>query len=230
MGHYLTDHLFYTAGVALSEAVIERARATLAAAGQLPDATRLEEESTIGIYRVPFHAPAHPFHVQVMHLDVSPFPMSPGEVRGNPRHIVGLGWVPAKEIRFEDCVEFSDTATDYLGMPKMTFHYGLTDKDKAALEAAGREQKRVAAALGGATAEVESHLLPTGMSLHYQGTMRMGEQDDGTSVCDPYSQIWGVSNLFIGGNGVIPTPIACNPTLTSVALAVRAAEKIAAML
>ena len=69
--------------------------------------------------------------------------------------------------------------------------------------------------------------MPLGASLHYQGTTRMGASDDGTSVCGPDSEVWGVPGLFVAGNGVIPTPTACNPTLTSVALAVRGARRIA---
>ena len=52
--------------------------------------------------------------------------------------------------------------------------------------------------------------------------------DDGESVCSPDSEVWQVPGLFVAGNGVIPTPTACNPTLTAVALAVRGARRIAA--
>ena len=69
-------------------------------------------------------------------------------------------------------------------------------------------------------------LLPNGSSLHYMGTTSIGAQDDGTSVADPYSRVWGVRDLWVGGNGTIPTANTMNPTLTSVAIAARGAQTL----
>jgi choline dehydrogenase-like flavoprotein len=86
---------------------------------------------------------------------------------------------------------------------------------------------RAGLALGEFVAGEEPSLLADGQSLHYMGTVRMGQADDGASVCDSFSRVWGMANLYVGGNGVIPTATACNPTLTSVAFAVRSARRLA---
>lgn len=54
----------------------------------------------------------------------------------------------------------------------------------------------------------------------------MGHVDDGTSVTDQYGRLWGVENVYLATNGVIPTRLAVNPTLTAAALAIRTADHI----
>jgi C-glycoside oxidase len=50
--------------------------------------------------------------------------------------------------------------------------------------------------------------------------------DDGTGVADYNGQVWGFDNLRLATNGLIPTRMAVNPTLTGVALAARIADGI----
>jgi choline dehydrogenase-like flavoprotein len=177
-----------------------------------------------GVSWVPF-TDAEPFHAQVMQLDASPVPLAPGDVP-EPGSIVGLGWFCKKELSADDRVTFDDSEVDGYGMPAMQIHYRLSEADHASLDAARRAVRRAADALGDAL-DAEPRTLPLGASLHYQGTVRMGTADDGSSVCDTASRVWGIQGLRVAGNGVIPTSTACNPTLTSVALAVAGARHIA---
>ena len=182
----------------------------------------------IGSYWIPF-SERHPFSASVMQLDLSPIGM--GSATGEDgRHVVGIGHFIPKEITPDDRVTFSDSQTDQYGMPKPQIAYRLTEADRRAIEAVKTLQTKAADALGGFDPGREPRLLPNGSSLHYQGTVRMGEQNDGTSVCDAQCRVWGVENLYVGGNGVIPTPTAGNTTLSSVAHAVRAAATISSEL
>src|SRR5215218_491258 len=67
------------------------------------------------------------------------------------------------------------------------------------------------------------------MSKHWMGTARMGT-DPASSVCDPWQRLWDVDNVVIADSSVFPTSTGYGPTLTLVALAIRASRALAASL
>jgi choline dehydrogenase-like flavoprotein len=217
LGRYLNDHIQVVAAVALDAPAVRPADGAIAR-------TRDRDDPIAGVFWVPFSGSRHPFHGQVMHLDMSPI----GIVDAGPEdHVVGLGWFVPKEIRPDDRVTFSDRQGDAYGLPAMRIEYALTEHDLENVDAAIADLERGATALGEPVRGRGPTRIPAGSSLHYQGTTRMGESEGDESVCDPFSRVWGFENLFVGGNGLIPTATAGNPTLTSVALAIRAAGAVA---
>lgn len=68
-------------------------------------------------------------------------------------------------------------------------------------------------------------LHPPGEMHHDSGTCRMGD-DPASSATDRYSQIHGVSGLYVADNSVLPSVGTANVTLTTVALAIRTADAI----
>lgn len=193
----------------------------------LPDESTTALSESSGVNWVPFTDDS-PFHVQVMQLDASPVALADDDPAA-PGSIVGLGVFCAKNLRWEDRVDFDAVVRDTYGMPAPQIHYRLTDADRATIARGRTEIVRLGTAIGTAL-NPEPFTMPLGASLHYQGSTRMGAVDDGESVCDPTSQLWNTPGLFVAGNGVIPTATACNPTLTSVALAVGGALRIASEL
>jgi choline dehydrogenase-like flavoprotein len=210
LGHYLNEHPFIFTFVELN---IPIAQST----------TSKSHDPLTGVFWVPFDAPNHPFHGQIMHMDLSPMKTTVSDIS---KHIVGLGWGCLKEVKFDDQIVFSEIEKDYLGMPKMTFKYKYSKNDLVSIEAAKQFQAKVIASFGKEIENGQQTLMPAGSSLHYEGTTRMGAENNSESVCDTFGQVWNFENLFVGGNGVIPMATTSNPTLTSVALAVRSAEKI----
>jgi choline dehydrogenase-like flavoprotein len=180
-----------------------------------------------GSVLIPYISDVRPMQGQVVVLSRSGYQLPFGDALDflDVNALAILPWYGAKDIQFSDAVEFSETETDHYGMPAMTIHYTLTETDRRTIELLRANAERSAKVIGEPLGEPD--LAPGGSSLHYQGTVRMGTADDGASVCDTYCRVWGVEHLYVGGNGVIPTSTAANPTLTNVALAVRAAGELA---
>jgi choline dehydrogenase-like flavoprotein len=216
LGRYLTEHPLVFGVVAVRDGVLP----SLA-----PDADPVDPIRAV--VNVAYDEDRHPYHAQLMYSPVCPAPLADDSpYRDNPAGYVGMGWGVRKWPRAEDRLVFDEANADANGLPSIRISYALTDREEKELTSARMHQARAAAALGDFVDGMPV-LMPAGSSLHYMGTLRVGPADDGTSVCDTYSRVWGVTGLLVAGNGLIPTANSCNPTLTSVALAVRGAERLA---
>ncbi len=165
-----------------------------------------------------------PWHCQI-HRDAFHY----GDVALNVdgRLIVDLRWFGIVEPRERDYITFSDTVQDVYGMPQPTFEWVLDNDDRRKQHRMMADMERAANALGGYLPGSEPQFVAPGLPVHVTGTTRMG-RDESDSVVDENSRMWGIDNLYLGGNGLIPRGSACNPTLTTLAYAVKGAEHIIA--
>lgn len=199
LGHYLNDHYL------------------VSQIAELEDADTLRSMSWVPA------TPEFPFSVTISPASLNTMPKQP-DFTGQA---VGMGVFCPMDVEFDNRLEFDDTKLDWRGLPAISIKWKQSDADRARLEQAKATALQVAEIIGRPAPGFATIVLPVGSSLHYQGTMRMGESDDGTSVCDRNSRVWGFDNLYVAGNGVIPTVTATNPTLYSVALATLGARQIA---
>jgi pyranose oxidase len=226
LGHYLTEHPVVISTVALDEERMRRFATEQQLEDELARRATNPADPVAAVNRIPFSEPNHPFSLQVMYAERPPFQLDPAHpAAGNRWGYVNMGYGMRKQPRYEHGVTFDDAELDYRGFPNMTITYELTESELLEIAAGTEHLRRAGETLG--TFIAEPRLLPNGSSLHYQGTMRMGERDDGTSVADPYSRVWGYDNLVVAGNALIPTATTMNPTLMSAAIAVRGAREAA---
>jgi choline dehydrogenase-like flavoprotein len=113
-----------------------------------------------------------------------------------------------------------DQETDRYGLPVAHFSYSLGDNDRMLLDAARQKQVDILEAAGA------TEVITIDRNAHLVGGARMSATPE-TGVVNRDLRTWAIPNLYVVDGSVLPTQGAANPALTIMALAARAADRLA---
>ncbi len=209
IGHYLVNHSFLTATSTVATTDFPE---PLGALGILIPQTETRP------YQLQISGPSQYFSFQYTEKPVKDeWPLS------------FYGAFGKVEPRFENQISLDLAKRDEYGVPEIKVSFSYSEQDNAiirqmyvAMQEAAMIMKVRIDNLNGLPSIC---LLPPGADYHEAGTCRMGK-DPNTSATNEYGQIHGISGLYIADNSVLPSIGATNPTLTTVAFAIRTADYI----
>lgn len=125
--------------------------------------------------------------------------------------------------RYENSVSLHADKKDAWGMPQLQFDCRYSDNELEMMEDARLTGKAVMAAIGLDEIETEIGQRHPGHGVHEVGTARMG-RDRKTSVLNGFNQAHDVPNLFVTDGASFCSTSTHNPSLTIMALTVRAVD------
>lgn len=130
---------------------------------------------------------------------------------------------------FENNISLDRDRTDAWGIPiaHIDCSYGENERRMARDEVLSLQAMLDAA--GFCIEKAHTELAPPGLSAHEMGTARMGGEP-GSSVLNSHNQSWDVENLFVTDGACFTSSGFQNPTLTMMAITVRACEYIVSAL
>lgn len=124
-------------------------------------------------------------------------------------------------------ITFDAAHPDSLGRPIPVFHQALSAEDHLR----ARDMDETVEAIAGTLARPGDRVLLTksarehGESGQETGTCVMGTRR-GARVTDPYGAVDGLAGVYVADGGLLPTGLDRHPTVTTLALALRVAERI----
>ncbi len=128
--------------------------------------------------------------------------------------------------RFENHVSIDKDMKDAWGIPVLRISQKYGDNEYAMAKDAMESADAMCKGAGFETIAKHSTFVPPGESIHELGTCRMGS-DPKKSVLNGFNQSHDVRNLFVVDGSSFVTGGAQNPTLTILALSMRASEYLA---
>lgn len=151
--------------------------------------------------------PQTPWNVMVLR-DTSPVPPHPDDADVEENSLV--------EIQIFCPIENRPTNRMKLTDEGVKFDVPLSEKDRSNLLSIEKDADAIVKSLGRYRRGVERTWMDFGFA-HLMGACRIGNNLS-TSVVDANCRPHGTTNLYLSTVGVIPTPMAVNPTLTGAAL------------
>jgi len=141
-------------------------------------------------------------------------------------YTVGVGMTARAEMlsRFENFVEIDPNGVvDAWGIPVLKIHAQHSDNEREMARDAGQCSAEILHAAGAEVLSTGGNMTVPGRIIHELCTARMGD-DPKRSILNKFNQSWDVKNLFVTDGAAFVGSACQNPTLTILALTMRACE------
>lgn len=126
---------------------------------------------------------------------------------------------------FENYCELDKTRVDAWGIPVLHISMAFDDNERKMVDDMADTAEEMLRAAGAEDIQRRAQISKPGLAIHEVGTARMGD-DPTTSVVNRWQQAHDVSNLFVMDGSVYPASACQNPTITIMALAARACDRL----
>jgi choline dehydrogenase-like flavoprotein len=128
--------------------------------------------------------------------------------------------------RKENFVRIDESVKDHWGIPVLHITHRYTDNEYEMARDSMNVAEELCRSAGFEILAKHAQMVPPGESIHELGTCRMGADPRG-SVLNRFNQSHDIKNLFVTDGSSFPSGGAQNPTLTILALSMRASEYLA---
>jgi choline dehydrogenase-like flavoprotein len=141
------------------------------------------------------------------------------------RYGVSLGAFGESLARFDNFCEIDPNLKDAWGIPALRISMAHGKNEAALMRDAAITAAEMIEAAGAKSIQVTTGTEMPGMAIHEVGTARMGD-DSKKSVLNPFCQSHDISNLLVTDGSCFVSSACQNPTLTMMALTVRACDHL----
>lgn len=212
IGHYLTNQSFLSTTIRLDTSTFPEISGVLGI---------LIPQSEDQPYQIQIHGPGG----EVWYNWYQQYQIKPSQAEWKIS-LLGFGQM---ESRYENQVYLDPSDKDSFGVPTLRARLAYSPRDLEVIRCMEASMRQASIACQsdstGMNGQPDICLVQPGADYHEFGTSRMGDNPL-TSAANRYGQIHGISGLYVADNSVLPPIGGANPTLTTVALAIRTADYI----